>query len=277
MSDPTGFHVRHDLQPELTYELLLLLRNFPSGKTQAEIQTEARIRGYKLSDRKDYGKLLRSLSELGLLVAPYYSLELSSVGQVVATMIVYYPYLLPDFIHFLYYTAWEINPSQRFSWSYKTVCEQLWKTSPSVIDRAYLVSYVIHEAEQGFNLKGISFSSSSIAGILNWLGALQPACITTEGRQQIFNQRSYCSVELFALALSHVYKFNENGNSFVPLTPTLRQVICCLCLITPEAFNEMLDQTENHFTGLQIRRERGERYSMSHFSWADIVDLELPL
>lgn len=277
MGKPTGFHVRHDLQPELTQELLLLLRSLPPGQSQAQLQTAAHARGYKLSARKNYGKPLRSLSELGLLTSPHEPLNLSDVGQVVAAMTAFYPHLLPDSIHFLYYTAWEIDPTQRFSWSYKTICDILWQTAPSIIDRAYLVSLVLQEAEQQFNLRGVSFSASSVAGILNWLAALQPACIDNQGRQQIFNRRSYCSVELFALALSHVYQTNRNDSSFMSLSPALRQDICCLCLITLEAFNEMLDETESHFPKLQVRRERGERFAMLDFSWPDIAEQELIL
>lgn len=275
MSKPTGFHVRHDLLPELTQELLLLLHNLPPGRTQTHLQAAAQARGYKLSERKDYGKLLRSLVELGLLASSRGALTLSDAGQVVATMVAFYPHLLPDFVHFIYYTIWEIDSAQRFSWSYKTVCDILWQTAPGTIDRAYLVGLVLQEAEQQFNLKGISFSASSVAGILNWLAVLQPVCLTVQGRQQIFNRRSYCSVELFALALNHVYQINQNGSPFVPLSPLFRQNICRLCLITPEAFDEMLDQTENHFAKLQIRRERGERFSMLNFSWADLVEQEL--
>jgi hypothetical protein len=63
----------------------------------------------------------------------------------------------------------------------------------------------------------------------------------------------------------------------VPLSPLLRQKICCLCLISPEAFDEMLDQAEMHFAKLQIRRERGERFAMFNFSWTDIAEQELLL
>jgi len=277
MGKTTGFHVRHDLHPELTQELLFLLRSLPPGQTQAQLQAAAQARGYKLSERKDYSKLLRSLAELGLLTSPRGALTLSSAGQIVAEMAAFYPHLLPDFVHFIYYTNWEIDPTQRYSWSYKTVCDILWQTAPGTIDRVYLVSLVLQEAEQQFNLRGISFSASSVSGILKWLAALQPVCLTIQDRQKIFHRRSYCSVELFALALSHVYQTNQDDYSFVPLSPTIRQNICRLCLITPEAFDEMLDQTESHFAKLQIRRERGERFSMSNFSWVDIAQQELIL
>lgn len=277
MSKSTGFHVRHDLQPELTQELLLLLYNLPPEPSQSQVRIAAQARGYKLSERKDYGKLLRSLAELGLLNSAQEPLTLTDTGQVVAAMSSYYPHLLADFIHFVYYTTWEIDPTQRFSWSYKTVCDILWEAAPSTIDRAYLVSLVLQEAEQLFDTKGISFSASSVAGILNWLAALQPACITTQSRQQIFNRRSYCSVELFALALSHIYQTNQSGDSFVALSPLLRQNLCRLCLVNPNAVDEMLDLAEIHFAKVQIRRERGERFAMLNFSWADIAEQELSL
>lgn len=275
MDQPTGFHVRHDLQPELAQELLLLLHNLPVGQTKAQLQEAVQSRGYKLSERKDYGKLLQSLAELSILTSSREPVRLSDTGQIIAAMTAYYPYLLPDFIHFIYYTTWDNDPYQRFSWSYKIVCDGLWDASLGTIDRSYLVSLVLQEAEQQFNLRGISFSVSSVAGILNWLAALQPSCITKQEQQQLFNRRSYCSVELFALALNHIYRAEQAEMPFVPLSPLLRERICRICLIMPEAFDEMLDQTETHFAKLQIRRERGERFAMPGFSWADIVEQEL--
>jgi hypothetical protein len=277
MSEPASFHVRHDLQPELTRELLLLLSKLPEGQTQAQLRTAAQARGYKLSERKDYNKLLRSLAELKLLTSAHEPLTLSNTGRIAATVADFYPHLLPDFVHFLYYALWDTAPSMYFSWSYRTVCDILWQTAPGTVNRSYLVSLVLQEAEQRFCVQGISFSASSVAGILNWLAALNPLCLTTQDRQQIFNRRSYCSVELFALTLNHIYQINRGGDSFIPLSPSLRQNICRLCLISLEAFDEMLDQAETHFSKLQIRRERGERFSMLDFSWADIAEQELHL
>jgi hypothetical protein len=104
VSKLTSFHVRHDLQPELTRELLLLLNSLQPGQTQAQLQVAAQARGYKLRERKDYGKLLRSLAELGLLTSTREPLTLSEVGQIVAAMATFYPHLLPDSVHFIYYS-----------------------------------------------------------------------------------------------------------------------------------------------------------------------------
>jgi hypothetical protein len=275
MSEPTGFHVRHDLHPNLTRELLTLLQALPSGQSTKQLREASQARGYKLGERKEYNKLLKSLGELGLLTSHREPIRLSETGSIVARMATFYPHLLPEFVHFLYYASWDHDQDKRFSWSYRTVCNTLWSTSPCTIDRDYLVNLVTQEAIQIFNLKGISFSTSSVAGILNWLAELQPPCISSQSREHMFLRRNYCSVELFALALSHVYKFERDGNVFLSLTPQLRERICQICLVDPEVINEMFDQTETCFPKLQIRRERGERFAMLDFSWADIAEQDI--
>jgi hypothetical protein len=190
-------------------------------------------------------------------------------------MAAFYTHLLPEFVHFLYYSSWDLDQDKRFSWSYRTVCNTLWSTSPCTIDRDYLVNLVTQEAIEAFSLKDISFSTSSVAGILNWLVALQPPCITSQGRERMFLRRSHCSVELFALALGHVYQLERDGNVFLTLTTQLRERICQICLVDPEVIDEMFDQTETCFPKLQIRRERGERFAMLDFSWTDIAEQEI--
>ena len=61
MSKHSGFHVRHDLQPVLTQELLALFLSTPNGQTEEDLQQAANISGFRLRGRKDYGKLLNPL------------------------------------------------------------------------------------------------------------------------------------------------------------------------------------------------------------------------
>lgn len=277
MNKPTGFHVRHDLQPDLSHELLVLLRALPTAQTQEELKQAAQLRGYKLSERKDYDKLLKSLAELELLASYREPITLSEKGNIVATMATFYPHLLPEFIHFLYYILWDYDQNKRFSWSYRTVCDSLWHTSPCTIDRDHLVNLVTQEAIHVFNLRGISFSISSVAGILNWLAELQPSCLIWRNRQQLFVKRNNCSVELFALTLNHIYQLEKGDNPFLVITPQLRERVCQICLVNLEAFDEMFDQTENCFPKLQVRRERGERFALINFSWSDIMEQGMPV
>lgn len=273
MSKVTGFHVRHDLQPSLTHELLTLVHALPDGQTPDDLHIAAEMRGYDLRERKDYGKLLRSLTELNVVTYERKRVSLSTLGRSMMNVIAYYPHLLPEFIHFLYYTSWDEDQSQRFSWSYRTVCNALWETAPCALDRDQLVNLVTQEAMQHFGLAGVSFSVSSVAGILNWVNALNPSCILEQGQQQIFSRRDYCPVESFALALEHVYRHQRSDDTlYLAISPEVRQSVCRTCLITQEAFDEMLDKTQAHFDSIRVRRERGERYAIRDFSWSQLEE-----
>lgn len=272
MSKPTGFHVRHDLQPELTHELLLLIHKLAEETpTRERLHEAAKARGFKLSDRKDYGKLLKSLAELDLLDSHREPLTLSETGKIVATMTEYYQHLLADFVHFLYYAGFDGDSNKRFSWSYRLVCDYLWHAAPCSVDRHNLVNLVTEAAHQTFDLSGISFSTSSVVGILNWIDALQPACLQPGTSLVVFSRRSHCSVELFALALNHVYQHTDEDNLYLVLSPQIREQVCRICLLSPETFDEMLAETEAYIPKLQIRRERGARFRMADFSWADVA------
>lgn len=268
MSSPTGFHVRHDLRPNLTYELLLIFRSSPSGLRTEKIEEVAHMNGYELRHRKSYGKLLSSLSELGLIQQIDKQMILSETGRVVADIVAYQPQLLTELIHFLYYTAWHQDSNNRFSWSYQTLCNMLWHTSPGSLDTNHLVNSVIQRAQDQFGLHSISFSISSVSGILNWISGLQPPCLYEKDNSRYFVPRTYCPVEVFALALNHIYQrsLTDDGN-YVPVSAELRGQVCEICLLAYESFAEMLEQAESCFEALHVRRERGERFSMADFSW----------
>lgn len=265
MSKPTGFHVRHDLQPNFAYELLILLQSIPEGQTEEDLQIAAQVQGYTLRQRTSYGKLINSLEELGVIEKAQKVLKLTDQGRVISEVSLFQRQLLGELIHFLYYTLFTSDKNLRFSWSYRTVCDHLWMTAPCTVNRDRLVNIVVQNAADQFGETRISFSTQSVMGILYWVGSLYPACLDDRGR--MFSRRLYCPVETFLLALHHVYQqFSEDSMS-VLLTPEMRQEVCQICLIVPEAFQEMLEQTEASFKCIKVRRERGERLAISGFSW----------
>lgn len=269
MLRPTSFHVRHDLQPALTYELLNLFLSEPYGQTGEELEQGANLHGFRLRVRKDYSKLIKSLLELELLCEENNKFSLTEKGQIVSRLTLYQRDLLPDFIHFLYCSGFDLDPHKRFSWSYQKVCNLLWGSAPIIINRDRLVNYVTREALTVFSEKGISFSVSSVAGILNWLVELSPTCLITSDSEQKFVRREYCSIELFTLALSHEYsKRKDEQQSYIAIDGNFRENVCRLCLINIESFLEMLSLAEDSFTCIDVRRERGDRISMAKFNWS---------
>lgn len=268
MNKPTGFHVRHDLAPTHTHELLILLHATTSPQTAQDLQQAATQRGYKLRARKDYSKLLKSLTELRVLREEKGGVMLTDIGRIIVRMTMLQPDLLSEFIHFLYSVEHENNAGQRFSWSYRRVCNWLWETAPCPVNRDRLVNLVTASAAETFGLTGISFSISSIAGILNWVSTLSPQCIVTNRDGEYFRRRSECPIEVFILALDHVFRqYNSTDPQFVPLGAEFRQRVCEICLLASDAFDEMLNQAVTSFPCIQLRRERGDRIKIHEFSW----------
>lgn len=268
MSKPTGFHVRHDFQPDLARELLLLLRAASTEIDEGWLHSAAEERGYRLRQRKEYSKLLSSLADLDLLLRDKENLRLTRAGQVLADVVRLQPETLAEYIHFLYYTAYSADQTKRFSWSYRLVCETLWENAPAQINRDRLVGMVSQLAAETFETDTVSFSVSSVGGILSWLEQLTPAVFTEREDVRYFTRRPYCPIETFFLAINHWYDQLRNRETvYVPLTDDFRLAVCRLCLLMPEAFDEMLVQTEAAFSVLQVRRERGERLAITQFDW----------
>lgn len=265
MAKVSGFHVRHDLQPVFTCELLMLLNASHDGQTEEMLQASAQSQGYMLRQRKDYGKLFNSLEELGVIAKQQKTVTLTPKGRIIAEVSLFQRQLLPEFIHFLYYTLFEANKNARFSWSYRTVCNHIWMTAPATLNRDRLVNIVVQNATSEFDETSISFSTQSVMGILYWIESLHPACMDASGR--LFNRRLYCPIEIFTLALQHVFQRYRAEGMSVLLTPEIRQEVCQICLIVPEAFQEMLEQAETSFDHIQIRRERGERLVVTNLDW----------
>lgn len=266
MNKQTGYHVRHDLQPSFAYELLMLLHGEEQGQTEEYLQQAAHTQGFTLRQRNSYSKLIKSLEELRVIERHHGALALTPIGSVISETVLFQKSLLGELIHFLYYTLFDSDNALRFSWSYRTVCNHLWTTAPCIINRDHLVNIVTQKAVDLFDEKSISFSTQSVMGILYWVDSLYPTCVSDAGK--IFSRRLYCPIETFALALHHIYEKYRGEELSVLLTPELKQEICQICLIVPEAFHEMLEEAETSFDCLQVRRERGERLIMAGFSWS---------
>ncbi|MCE7948035.1 MAG: hypothetical protein DYG88_11460 [Chloroflexi bacterium CFX4] len=271
MNKASSFHVRHDLLPSHTVEIITLLRAVNRSEPLEKIQQVAQQHGYTIRNRKDWSKPLKSLEELGILSENKKHIGLTDIGRHIAALTVFQPDLLPDFVHFLYYTVYDDDKNKRFSWSYRLICDALWNSAPCVVNRDKLVNLVTAQALETFQVNGISFSTNSVYGILNWLSALRPACIAVQENKQRFVRRAYCSVEMFMLSLHYVLRrYQDKDNWFTSITPKLRQEVCRVCLIVPETFSEMLEQAEANFDCLQVRHERGDRIAIKDFSWSTL-------
>lgn len=271
----TTFHINHNLTPDLTLELLQLAQRFP-GSTRQKLLAQA-PGSSALSQRSDGTKLIKSLLDLGLLGESQRQLYLSEAGRVVQVMATWYPHLIVDFVHFLYYTGYDVNPTRRFSWAYRVICDYLMAQAPCSIDADYLVDRVITEAANTFDIQGISFSAASVRGVKNWLAALNPRVYA----DKLFTPRKECSPELFALTLAHMHTQDPDATRvtigeqhWLLVNRQTENRIARLCLLDVAYFDEMLAATRDFFPEhIMLGQERGTftRRIWTDFSWQNIL------
>lgn len=257
------YHVRHDLKPNLTEEMLILLGDkAPCGTDQLE--SAAIERGYQLAGRS-LDQLLASLVSLRIIErGEPGELHLSKMGRLLAQCSKHLPHLLPELIHFTYYALFdEQMQSPRFSWSYRIVCDFLWNRHRYTLDVHQIIALVQESAQQtfsDFDQYGVSFSQDSVTGITQWLEALDPPCISRSDKgAKAFTRRSFAPPEIVLLALEFArLKFGVPTSSQLQLSTPVRDLVARTCLLETDMVLEMVEAAAEAF-GLAYRQsERGE-------------------
>ena len=154
-----------------------------------------------------------------------------------------------DILHFLMYSRWsEIDPLDFLpSWSYRTICDSLWKAQSVKLTDDYLdqqVEETINRAETTFTeidigySGGVSFSRKSLTGLNNWLKGITPPVI--EGNT--FARRAFCLPELLLLAIGFVFRGEDTPTGIdILLSREKRDAICRVCLLEPNSLDRALD------------------------------------
>lgn len=262
MSRPV-YHVRHDLQPALTEELLVLFWDKSPCRLES-IREAAAERGYRVAQRSP-DQLITSLVGMKLLArSERAELSLSNSGQLLARPAKYAPTLVPELIHFTYYTLYNAaTQAPRFSWAYRLVCDQLWSIGDCEIDAHRLIVEVQEQAQQfaDYAEYGVSFSQNSVAGVVNWLEALDPpAVVTGEHGARTFRRRTFYPVETVLLALEYacICAESERAGLQLHLTPAIRTQVARVCLVDPAVLGELIPATAEAFGLLHRQTERGD-------------------
>jgi hypothetical protein len=255
----SSFHVRHDFNPTVAREALLLLRLL-GCTTENEFLVQARDRDFEIGQRQSAAKVFASLHDLGLLLRPAGTrtkqVTLTRLGICIADIALYDDLLFAELIHLRYYNLWSPeHAGQEFSWAYQMVANRLWDDAPTQINQNHLVAHVLAMATQEFGVTGISFSSSSVLGILQWLRALRPACIIND----TFHRRLLCPPEALISALAGLH--SNAGHRFdVPLQldANMRERACRILLLDPTAFDDVLVQATDTLNILHRHGHGGE-------------------
>jgi hypothetical protein len=180
------FHTRHDFTPELGWAAFQLAFEIGrAGAGSSVLENVARAATSPLARRADLTKVLSSLEDLRLLVREGKVVTLTDLGQALAAGMGAYETGFRAAIHCLYAWQWLWEGDQKHaspSWSYREVCRQLLSGPPSGIEFDDLVLRVVDAASM-FNAERVSFSRSSVSGVINWLKAQTPALAEQAGRK----------------------------------------------------------------------------------------------
>jgi hypothetical protein len=251
------FHVLHNARPEYELEIIYLLDDGQESSYEKLLQDGEQMGyaiGYQVKTERQLKDILQVLRDLDLVERK--QVQLTDKGQTVAQLVCKKPDLFAEIIHFLYYTSWqEANKSEKcFSWSYKTLCDYLWQQGSFIIDKPTLSSQISSEAAEAFQIQSVSFSPSSVSGIIIWLEALNPTVILQDNpnSEDRFSRRTFCTPELFILSVDHVYRCEEvDYGSNLLLSEARKNMICQLCLLEPTSFERVMEYTLTQFDYLQ--------------------------
>lgn len=229
-----SFHVRHDLSPPVARDALLLLRAAPSPDGP-DLLRRAREHDLELGQRRSVDKVVGSLRDLGFVERPastQVGLRLTPLGRQLADVAARDPLLLGELVHQRHWWLW--SPERggpAFAWAYTTVARTLWADAPAEVDRDRLVAAVIDAAEQRFGLDAVSFSGSSVLGVLHWLRTLRPPCMAGSR----FQRRLVCPPEALVITLAGC-QARAGLPSGVPVRLDARtRTLACQALLLEEA------------------------------------------
>lgn len=255
----TSFHVRHDFGPGVARDAILLLRGSRS-LDGATFLTEARARDLEIGHRQSAAKVFASLNDLGLIKRAREGrqerVSLTELGVQLADVALRDSFMLAELIHLRYWSLWSDElGGPPFAWAYQKVAGTLWDEAPTAINTNRVVTMILAAAEERFEVSGVSFSSSSLLGVLHWLRALRPPCVAADG----FRRRVLCPPEALVVALEWAYTAARRPLG-VPLyiNAATRQRVCRAILLEDEAFDEVLSQAEEILGVIHRHGDGGE-------------------
>lgn len=164
-----------------------------------------------------------------------------------------------ELMHFLFFSTWNKNkfPEVGLFWVYSQVCNKLWSNAPNLIDSFELTSVLQQEAQNEFVGYNPGFPERVVRSVYPWLASLTPAFLQKDRHAKAFIpiRRSYCSPQLFHLALDLIYneKKLKYGSSMAIGDEEIRE-ICMICLLDEKQFWEMVDRTKLMIKGIETRK-----------------------
>lgn len=245
-----SFHVRHQAKPELIELVINCIDNNISDNDGLE--ESIRNQGYTTGTISE--QILR-LRKLGLLERD--GLQLSSKGKLCAEILKRQHSLFYDLIHFYHYSLWDKkNPEvNRFSWTYRNVCKNLWNNPTLKSDTRSLLDRVIMDLINEFpGEEDISLSINTINGVFHWLEVLEPKVFENGD----FVYRSYVPPELAVLAIQNIYNSNDIAyGELIALDEDMLNELAITCLVDRNVIDMVLQEALIRFDCLDLNRGWG--------------------
>jgi len=156
---------------------------------------------------------------------------------------------LNDLLHYVLYTGWSKEQPRHFlqSWAYRQCSDQYWELEEVELTTTFSkkqVSDIANLVDEVFPLLGVqdyqevSFSTKSINGVHKWLEALDPPVLVGKS----YKRRTFCQPELMMMALAYVLRDDADiYETDVLLTPEIREQLCRITHLDPNALDETLD------------------------------------
>lgn len=167
-----------------------------------------------------------------------------------------------DLMHFLFYTTWLRSQDiyrGRF-WTYMRTCQILWEESPKKVDTFEITNRLLQECQAHplFAEYHPTFPERSVSTVCLWMKHLDPPVIRSSGRgdAEVTARRSYCTPQLFQLALDVLYHDIEHiaYSSSMGISEALIDAVCRITLLDPASFWEMAKLAEMSLDGIEIRQ-----------------------
>jgi hypothetical protein len=181
MNEKSVFHTRHDFAPSLVWPLFQILSGVQGRILDREELLElARELNTPLRARAEIGKVLAGMEDIGLLVRESGGIQLSAPGLALAHGVGRYETGFRAAVHCLYFWGWlweGVGDIASPSWSYREVCARILAGGAIGVTPDDIVMHVVSKASEVFRVGKVSFSTSSVSGVTNWLQAQVPPLI----------------------------------------------------------------------------------------------------
>lgn len=247
MTENSSFHVRN-AQPGDMLAALTVFDSNPGVGSVPEIVEQAEQMGFSIRDRLRLEALITA-RDLGFVEKD--SNDLTHSGKLILEIESYKPDLFPDIAHGLQYMLWNSREqwTNCFSWTYRTVCQLLWRQGKVKLDRRDLASEVETMARAQFSRDDIALSPKSMGGIIMWLREMKPTVLQDENE---FVVRHFCPPELFLLAVDYLYQSDElDYGANLLLNESRQEAVCQMCLLDIQNFERVLQYALAQFSILE--------------------------